>query len=402
MAKSKTYCVMPHLGMSIQNHGDICVCNVNNLSFKKDNDEVFYIHADGLKDSWNSKTRTHIVDLLDSGVGHQLTEHNSGCDYCYSRENSGMQSQRTFLNNVFKDVQPLTTQPKVLIIKPGNVCNLSCRMCNPATSSSWYTDGYKLAVKYEGVTDSFVKWTKNFEHIRNGFNADNEKFWTEFDEWLPNLVFIDIYGGEPFLSNRLFESLGKVAASGESANISLKLHTNGTIYNEQYLSTLSKFKKVELHVSIDSHVPEHNNYIRYPVNGLLLLENLIKFKEYLKVHPNNIALEITCTLNTLNIFYYSEIYLELLKLGFKVGTNIVTDPEEYDIRILPEKVKQIIVNKSPKLTEYIFQEVNNSQKHFEKFWQVTKDLDQMRGQSFATTFPEYYECLKPYLNEEIK
>lgn len=402
MANSKTYCVMPHLGMSIQNHGDICVCNVNNLSFKKDNDEVFYIHADGLKDSWNSKTRTHIVNLLDSGIGHQPSEYNSGCEHCYSRENSGMRSQRTILNNVFKDVQPLATQPKVLIIKPGNVCNLSCRMCNPATSSSWYTDGYKLAVKYEGITDSFAKWTRNFEHIRNGFGSNNEKFWNEFDEWLPNLVFVDIYGGEPFLSERLFRSLTIVAESGAASNISLQLHTNGTIYNEQYLNTLSKFKKVELHVSIDSHVPEHNNYIRYPVNGTILLENLIKFKEYLKVHPNNIALEITCTLNTLNIFYYSEIYLELLKLGFKVGTNIVTVPEEYDIRILPEKVKQIIVNKSPKLTEYIFQEVNNSQKHFEKFWQVTKDLDQMRGQSFATTFPEYYECLKPYLNEEIK
>lgn len=393
---------MPHIGMSIQNHGDICVCNINNLSFKKPNDEVFYIHADGLKNSWQSKTRSYIANLLDSGVGHQLTEHNSGCSHCYDRETAGVPSQRVLFNKVFKDVKELASQPRVLIIKLGNVCNLSCRMCNPATSSSWYTDGYKLAVKYDGVTESFVKWTKNFEHIRNGFNADNEKFWTEFDEWLPNLIFVDIYGGEPFLSNRLFESLGKVADSGESANISLQLHTNNTIYNERYLEILSKFKSVQLKMSIDSHIPEHNSYIRYPVDGQQLLDNITRYKNYFDAHQNNVTLGITLTVNTMNMYYCGDIYTGLSKHGVFTGLNIVTVPEEYDIRILPLKIKQEILKRNSNIDygvfnswkEYILQDVPDADKHFKKFWQVTKDLDTFRNQSFEATFPEYYELLK--------
>jgi sulfatase maturation enzyme AslB (radical SAM superfamily) len=406
MDKSKTYCVMPHLGMSIQNHGDICVCNVNNLSLKKPNEEVFFIHRDGLKKSWSSQTRTYITNLVDSGVGHQPTEHNSGCSHCYDREKSNLPSQRMVFNEAFSDIEALPTQPRILMIKPGNVCNLGCRMCNPATSSTWYNDGYKLAVKYEGVTDSFAKWTKNFEHIRNGFNADNEEFWNDFDEWLPNLVYIDIYGGEPFLSNRLFESLGKVADSGASANINLQLHTNITIYNEKYLEILSKFKSVSLRLSIDSHEPGHNAYMRYPVDGTLLLENISKFKKYFETHANHVTLAIALSINTMNIYYCGEIYTELSKFDIFTGFNIVTVPEEYDIRTLPLEVKQEILRKNKDVDygfhnswkDYILQEIPNADQHFKKFWQITKDLDQLRNQQFELVFPEYYKLLTPYMS----
>lgn len=407
MDNSKTNCVMPHLGMSIQNHGDICVCNINNLSFKKENDQNFYVHSDGLKNSWLSETRTYIANLLDSGVGHHPTEHNSGCSHCYDREKSGLPSQRIIFNEIFSEVESLPTQPKVLIIKPGNVCNLSCRMCNPDTSSSWYNDGYKLAVKYEGVTETFAKWTKNFEHIRNGFHADNEKFWNDFDEWLPNLVYIDIYGGEPFLSNRLFESLGKVASSGAASNINLQLHTNITIYNEKYLEILSKFKSVSLRLSIDSNRPEHNSYMRYPVDGNLLLDNIVKFKKYFETYSNHVTLSIALTVNTMNIYYCAEIYTELSRFNFATGFNIVTVPEEYDIRILPLAVKQEILAKNKDIDygfhnswkDYILQEIPNAEQHFKKFWQVTNDLDQFRNQSFKETFLEYYELLEPHVSK---
>ena len=35
--KSPTYCVMPHIGLSVQNEGDICVCNLNDQSLQLDN-----------------------------------------------------------------------------------------------------------------------------------------------------------------------------------------------------------------------------------------------------------------------------------------------------------------------------------------------------------------------------
>jgi MoaA/NifB/PqqE/SkfB family radical SAM enzyme len=274
-------------------------------------------------------------------------------------------------------------------------------MCNPATSSNWYSDGYKLAVKYENVTESFPQWTKNFEHIKNGFSSNNKQFWSDFDEWLPNLVFVDIYGGEPFLSNRLFESLKKVSDTGEASNISLQMHTNGTFYNEDYLNILSKFKNVSLNLSVDSHKVEHNNYIRYPVDGAQLLENVLKFKKYIDNHKNNIDLGITVTFNTINIYHFSDIVTELSKIGTNIGPNFVNDPIEYDLRILPREVKEKIIEKNKtidtSLEDYIMQEIPDSDNHLKKFWQITKDLDEFRNQNFESTFPEYYNILKNYI-----
>jgi len=397
MDNSKTYCVMPHLGMSIQNHGDLCVCNQNDQSFKNDQDEVIFVHKDQLRNSWSSPTRKIIIDLLDSGHGMPADQENHHCQSCYDNETAGIQSQRQRLNTILKDVTPLPDQPRVLIIKPGNVCNLACRMCNPETSSYWYTDAYKLAVRREGVTESFVKFTKNFEHIRNSFNKDNVNFWSDLAKWLPGLVFLDIYGGEPFLSKELFDTLDK---SPNPKNTSLQLHTNLTIYNEQYLEILSRYKSVRLGLSVDSHIPSQLNYIRYPVDVPLILENLQKFRDFFNRHKH-VNLGINCTINTLNIFNVDEIYKILSDYRLPISINIVNYPTEYDIRILPDHVKSIILDNNPnfknRYSDFILQNLDNAGEHLKKFWQITKDLDEFRNQSFEKVFPEYYEILKSYI-----
>jgi sulfatase maturation enzyme AslB (radical SAM superfamily) len=388
---------MPHIGMSIQNHGDLCVCNRNDQSLKNDRQEVIFIHKDSLRDSWASPTRKMIIDLLDSGQGMPQNQDNHHCQDCYDHEQAGKLSQRQTLNEVFKDVIPSATQPRVLIIKPGNVCNLACRMCNPETSSSWYTDAYKIAVKRDGVTESFAKYTKNFEHIRNGFNKDNINFWSDLAEWLPGLVFLDIYGGEPFLSKELFDTLDK---SPSPENTSLQLHTNVTTYNEKYLEILSKYKSVKIGLSIDSHIPDQLNYIRYPVNADEILENLQKFKNFF-VDNSNVNLNIALTINNLNIFNIDESFTKLSNYGIAIGYNFVSYPREYDIRTLPSNVKSEILNKNPNFkkdfSSYILQNIDNADIHFKKFWQMTKDLDSFRNQSFEKLFPDYYRLLAPHL-----
>jgi MoaA/NifB/PqqE/SkfB family radical SAM enzyme len=338
-----------------------------------------------------------IIDLLDSGQGMPQNQDNHHCQDCYDHEQAGKISPRQTLNELFKDVIPSATQPRVLIIKPGNVCNLACRMCNPETSSSWYTDAYKIAGKREGVTESFAKYTKNFEHIRNGFNKDNINFWNDLAKWLPELVFLDIYGGEPFLSKELFDTLDK---SPSPENTSLQLHTNVTIYNEKYLKILSKYKSVGIGLSIDSHIPDQLNYIRYPVDADEILGNLQKFKNFF-IDTSNVSLSITCTVNSLNIYNIDEIFIELSNYGINVGLNFVSYPSEYDIRILPSNVKSEILNKNPNFrkdfSSYILQNIDNADIHFKKFWQVTKDLDSFRDQSFEKLFPDYYQILAPHL-----
>jgi hypothetical protein len=91
----------------------------------------------------------------------------------------------------------------------------------------------------------------------------------------------------------------------------------------------------------------------------------------------------------------------LLKYNIGIGINFVNYPVEYDIRILPSNVKSEILNKNPNLKKYFenyfLQNIDNADIHFKKFWQVTKDLDSFRNQSFEKLFPEYYQLLSLYL-----
>ena len=270
-------------------------------------------------------------------------------------------------------------------------------MCNPATSSSWYKDAYHLAVKNEGFVGTSTEYSQTFEHIRNSFNQNNTEFWDTFVEWLPNMVFVDIYGGEPFLNPALFNALERVADAGQSHNTALQFHTNLTMFNPHYLKILSKFKSVKIGLSIDSDQVRELEYIRYPVKADLVFDNLEKFKQIHQQY-HNINLSINITVSPLNVFNITKIKTNLTKYKLPTGLNIVTSPEEYDIRHIPLPVRKIIARQNPNIAKFIMQTVPGCDIYWPKFWQHTKDLDQLRGQSFEDTFPEFYELIEPHVN----
>lgn len=380
---------MPHKALALQNHGDFCVCNVNNMSFETKTREVMYVHNTSLKDAWNSHTRKMIAAALDRD---RILP---GCTRCFDLEESNNISPRKEFNNTFGSLATLTTQPQVFILKPGNTCNLACRMCNPATSSGWYKDAYQLAIKNKDFVGSATEYSQTFEHIRNSFNQDNTEFWDTFVEWLPNMVFVDIYGGEPFLAPALFDALERVVDTGQSKNTSLQLHTNITIFNLRYLKILSQFKSVKIGLSIDSDCNKELEYIRYPVKADTVFDNLEKFKQASKEY-SNVTFGICITVTPLNVLHVSQIKQKLDQY-LPAYLNIVTSPEEYDIRHIPLSVRKIIANRNPSVAKFIMQTVPGCDIYWPKFWKHTKDLDQLRGQSFEDTFPEFYKLIEPYV-----
>ena len=389
MDQSKTYCVMPHKALALQNHGDFCVCNMNNMSFETKTREVMYVHNTSLKDAWNSHTRKMVSAALDRNRALPA------CAQCFDLEKSGNDSSRKQFNSMFGSLPTLTTQPQVFILNPGNTCNLACRMCNPATSSGWYKDAYELAVKNEVFIGTATEYSKTFEHIRNSFNKDNTDFWNTFVEWLPNMVFVDIYGGEPFLSPALFDALERVANAGQSHNTALQFHTNLTMFNPKYLEILSKYKSVKIGLSIDSDQVQELEYIRYPVKAYTVFDNLEKFKQASKDYKN-ITFGICITITPLNVWRMADIKKNLNQY-LPAYFNIVTSPGEYDIRHIPLPVRKVIAKQNPSIANFIMQTVPGCDVLWPKFWKHTKDLDQLRGQSFEDTFPEFYKLIKPYV-----
>ena len=84
-------------------------------------------------------------------------------------------------------------------------------------------------------------------------------------------------------------------------------------------------------------------------------------------------------------------------LNIPVGINIVTTPE-YDIRHLPLPIKQYLINNltTDKITNFLKQTIPGCDIEWPKFCRTTDRLDQLRGQNFAETFPEWWALLKPH------
>jgi organic radical activating enzyme len=283
-------------------------------------------------------------------------------------------------------------------------------MCNPVTSSSWYSDGYELEkanlTSSSWYSDSqsrpvaditFNEYTKTFETVRNSFNGDNLEFWNTLKEWIANLVYIDIYGGEPFLIPAMFDLLEHGVNIGASQNIEINIHTNASIFNERYLKILGQYKQVSFHVSIDSSTPAQLEYIRHKSKFISVIENSKKFKEFIKNHPN-ISMTITNTITPLNVFYVDKTTKELSDmLELPIVINIVTNPE-YDIRHLPIQVKQCLIENlsTSQVVNFLQQTIPGCDLEWPKFCQTTDMLDQLREQNFAETFPEWWTFLEPH------
>lgn len=391
MEKSNTYCVMPHIGMAVQNYSDFCCCNVNKESWKNGKHEIMFVYKHQIKDAYKSYTRKMIATALDKGIEHP------SCKFCWDFEKAEKTSPRQNFNSKFIDIKPLPDQPQVLIIKPGNTCNFACRMCNPATSTSWYSDAYELTDK----EISFPEYTKQFETIRNSFNK-NTSFWTQLETWIHKFLFIDIYGGEPFLTPAIFDLLEHAVNHGVSKNITLNIHTNCSIYNQKYLDILSNFKKVNFYISFDSHIHEQLSYIRHKINPELAFSNALKFIDFFK-NFDNVWLSCTCTITPYNIYNIDEILFELEKIfNIKVSANIVTT-DEFDIRHLPVPIKDFLKQKlqEQQIKMFLDQTIPGCDIYWPKFCEITDRLDKLRDQSFSTVFPEWFQILEPYWYKTI-
>jgi sulfatase maturation enzyme AslB (radical SAM superfamily) len=244
---------------------------------------------------------------------------------------------------------------------------------------------------------TFNEYTRGFEHIRNSYNRDNVEFWNTLKSWLPNLVHVDIYGGEPFLMPALFDWLEYGIIAGDCKNITINLHTNCSIDNLKYLEILSKYKKVGFRMSIDSADPLQLEYIRNNASFSVVSENIQKFKSFFQNH-SNVELSITYTVTPLNVYYIDQDTDQLEKMfGLPVLHNLVTTPE-YDIRHLPTEVKNYLTKKTKNsiVVEFLKQIIPGCDVEWPKFCKVTDKLDQLRNQDFKKVFPDWWKILEPY------
>lgn len=400
--KKSIKCVLAKCGIGVENAGHVKLCNASIDIFKDPKGNPYRLDQTGLQEIWdNTVTRKEINDALDKGIRHE------NCRLCWDAEDSGVKSIRQITNESFPDVEPMAHQPRVAILKPGNLCNFACRTCNVEATNQLYEIDYKLRRKPSGLLKdnetvranealTYADYVKTFDSQRKSFHKDND-FWKVMDSWSSGILHYALFGGEPFVMKPLFDMLDRSYKQGNSSNQDLYISTNCSVWSEKYIEIIKSFKSAMIGLSIDA-IGEQFDYIRHPGRWERIKENILKFVQ-LRNENSNVKLKVSATCNPFNIYYLDELYDFFNQLKVPIDIHLIQIPECYDIRILPKPVKEEITKKHQHREDlrhvltFLNSEMKDAELYLKDFIYLTKGTDKIRNEKFADVMPEFSKIL---------
>ena len=295
------------------------------------------------------------------------------CLRCQQDEHTGKQSRRKMY-----EVIGLSKDDYFIDISLGNYCNLKCRMCGPENSTQWYSDYEVLAENNLATSEPYKSYLMD--------NATIDMV-ADFISTVSGRVIVEVKGGEPLLmpnSEKFFASLSNCVNAG---NIEIWIASNGTRIPKWFEGCVSKFKSIELSVSVDG-TNETYSYIRgtkHPYEDVI--RNSITVK-----NMKNVMLRFNVVVQNLNIRNVADLYDDLYGIvgsHDKITLIVLRFPVYYQINIYPDDKKDGIIN------EMTNREISHNSSYravvnlltmpndvitWNMFQRVTKLLDDRRGQ----------------------
>jgi MoaA/NifB/PqqE/SkfB family radical SAM enzyme len=386
-----TWCVNAVHGMSGNNDGSTKMCCMAKGNYGGDNN----FEKISILENFNNSTAIRIRENLDNGI------RDPNCTLCWQEEDGGRNSKRIRDNNRYNHevtlglIKPYQGLAKIEL-NLGNTCNIKCRTCSASISSTWMKEDYDLT--HKRIT--FKEYSANMKKYHQTYDEDSP-FWEDLKQNLSTIRQFDFYGGEPFLSKKMWEILKICVEKGYAKDIELHYNTNGTNWPDD-VELFKNFKSVNLSFSIDG-INERFEYMRYPAIWLEVKENMKKAVAFNNDYKN-LSLSWCITLSNLNIFYLPEIldehYSNWTEFGFYL--NLVHGPKHYNISIMPTDVKDKVLERLDTISKsytdawYHLQGIigfikngNYNEKEWNNFINVGKAHDEYRKQDYNTTFEEF-------------
>lgn len=399
---STKICSLPWTHLATHPHGGCTLCCVSDHRGGASRARDY--ESDG-HTVWLTLNRHPIERVMNSDyykeVRQQMLagEEPEACKRCYDDERAGLRSKRLEENSRYLDkiqdqiakTGPDGTIPvsfRFIELRLGNVCNLVCRTCNPASSSKWVKEHADLEKKFN--------WITQYGKVERGEWFELDTFWDELLEKSTDLERIYINGGEPTLVEKHFVYLEKLIERGLNKQVELWYNINLSQLPAKLLALWQQFKTVTVSCSIDD-LRERNDYIRHGSEWRTVEKNLLQLKAMPWVN-----LSIVQTISAYSVLYLDEFYEYFHNtMGIHVHLNWCYDPAFLAPWILPYDVKQRALERCRKVMQSW--DYKNVEEHLnkigdayalEKFKVYTAELDASRNQSFATVFPELAEALK--------
>ena len=351
--KMKHYCAMPFNHVSVGNNGDYQICCIHPVpqEYKQNINQTSV-------DEW---LQNPYLDEVKSAFAQD--DPHPGCQRCWQQEASGVQSIRQVQAKEYKIIGAKPVQSKILHIEVavGNLCNLSCVMCNEYNSSMILSENRQLGISV--LDQREFTWSESaFENLQ------------QIVDYKPRVIHLR--GGEPMYNKRIFELLDHFPVE-HAKNTLLHLSTNATVWTEQWQQVLSKFNTVRMMLSVDA-VGSLAEYIRYPSKFDQVEHNIRAI-----VKNSNIRPVVHATVQNLNIMHIGNVIQWAKRMNIYLMLDLLVQPDYLEITNLPPVLKQQSIDHlstvlAQDLEPHIQSEISAYKTALE-----TAAFDQLRWQQFV-------------------
>ena len=395
---SKSFCTLPWIHIATHPIGTVTPCcitdmtdGVSTAAKKEDSNKHLFLSKDSLNEITNSDRFNKVRKEMMEGKFPEV------CQKCYKYEEGGVFSKRgesnekfaSFIDECFPNTNPDGSLKKVdykyVELRLGTVCNLKCTTCNPFSSNRWHQDLHA----FKGTI--FEK-----DYFRNDIKVEwyrNHEFYDELYLKCDRLQEVWINGGEPTLIKEHGYFLEKFIESGKSKNIDLHYSLNCTQFPDKFIEIWKNFRKVRIHLSIDD-IDERNYYVRFPSNWTQIMQSFDKILKYRDIFD----LEVCQTVSALNVFNIDNFKKFTLDNDLVIAHNYVHYPTHLHVSLIPEKMKNKILNNLKYLSEDEIERLkieihkNIYKKDKNKFYHFIRLVDKQRKVDITEYLPEW----KPY------
>lgn len=356
------FCVLPWISLEASPIGSVRPCCLADDEITTDTGEKFDLNTADLGEVQRSQYMKNLRrEFLD---GKQPRT----CRKCWNEERAGRTSKRMHTLDRLKHMvtdETWTEDAKPLMfldLKLGNICNLKCRICGSWSSSTFAAEELNYLGQNEDKKSSF-----HYTMLKKGaWPRENPTFWTQIDELVEGIRYIEFTGGEPFMIQEHFDLLRRIVDRGIAGDVEIHYNTNGTQYPADAESIWRYFKHVEIAFSIDD-VGARFEYQRSGADWREVNANIDRFRE-MRARNKNISLQVCSTINVFNVMYLEDLANWIDHQGFDfVYWNMMHEAYYFSVGTLPESAKIVVRQR--------LQAAQVSERHRQEFDRVVEFID---------------------------
>ena len=382
---NQTFCSAPFIHMYVHKNEDIrACCMTTEYGLVHDNTEL------DLEKRWRSKYYRDLRQQFLDGKEPEI------CMKCFETERHGGVSDRIRFNRLYEeDIEPnIETgnqhgSPYDLDIRPGNLCNLKCRMCGPVSSTQLQKET-KSSIAVQEIFGKGIVAEK--EEV---FSDNNLEFLLKNVDKSKRVKFL---GGEPTIMPEVDYMLSRMIKD-DKTHVPLHFTTNVTNNTSKFIDKISQFDNVSFNYSVDG-IGKVVEYIRHPVNFDKINENIQVYQEIANKDMGGIGF----TYQAYNFFNLYDTFKWSLRMGVNFWVDLLVGPDWCSVLCIPKNIrdkellrlrkilsKQTANNIIPTIDRIL---EDDREYGLTKLARYTKILDKNRKQHIKDFIPEIWELIR--------